>query len=75
MVQILTEPKNSLVKQYRKLMEYDDVDLELIPGGSGSDCRSGRGAWYWCPWPACHPGGGHDPRIMYDVPSIQRWSR
>ena len=31
MVQILTEPKNSLVKQYRKLMEYDDVDLEFTP--------------------------------------------
>lgn len=32
MVQILTEPKNALVKQYRKLMEYDDVDLEFTPG-------------------------------------------
>ena len=31
MVQILTEPKNSLVKQYRTLMEYDDVDLEFTP--------------------------------------------
>ena len=29
MVQILTEPKNALVKQYQKLMEYDDVDLEF----------------------------------------------
>ena len=28
MVQILTEPKNALVKQYQKLMEYDDVELE-----------------------------------------------
>lgn len=28
MMQILTEPKNALVKQYQKLMEYDDVDLE-----------------------------------------------
>lgn len=27
LVQVLTEPKNALVKQYRKLMEYDDVDL------------------------------------------------
>ncbi len=31
MVQILTEPKNALVKQYRKLMEYDEVDLEFQP--------------------------------------------
>ena len=29
MVQILTEPKNALVKQYRKLMSYDNVDLEF----------------------------------------------
>ena len=31
LVRILTEPKNALVKQYRKLMEYDDVDLEFEP--------------------------------------------
>ena len=31
MVRILTEPKNSLVKQYRKLMQYDGVDLEFEP--------------------------------------------
>jgi len=29
LVQILTEPKNSLVKQYRKLFELDGVDLEF----------------------------------------------
>ncbi|GHU38669.1 ATP-dependent Clp protease ATP-binding subunit ClpX [Clostridia bacterium] len=28
-IQILTEPKNSLVKQYRKLFEIDDVELEF----------------------------------------------
>ena len=28
-VRILTEPKNALVKQYKKLLEYDDVDLEF----------------------------------------------
>ena len=31
MVRILTEPKNALVKQYQKLMEYDDVKLEFQP--------------------------------------------
>ena len=31
LVRILTEPKNALVKQYKKLMEYDDVDLEFEP--------------------------------------------
>ncbi|MDD4528058.1 MAG: ATP-dependent Clp protease ATP-binding subunit ClpX [Candidatus Margulisbacteria bacterium] len=29
MVQILTEPKNALVKQYKKLMEYDNVELDF----------------------------------------------
>ena len=31
MVQILTEPKNALVKQYQKLMDYDQVELEFLP--------------------------------------------
>ena len=31
LVRILTEPKNALVKQYQKLMEYDMVDLEFQP--------------------------------------------
>ena len=28
LVRILQEPKNALVKQYQKLLEYDDVDLD-----------------------------------------------
>ena len=31
LVQILTEPKNALVKQYQKLMEYDMVELVFEP--------------------------------------------
>ena len=31
MVKILTEPKNALVKQYEKLLEYDEVDLTFQP--------------------------------------------
>ena len=31
LVKILTEPKNALVKQYKKLMEYDEVELEFQP--------------------------------------------
>ncbi|MEI6132033.1 MAG: ATP-dependent Clp protease ATP-binding subunit ClpX [Bacillota bacterium] len=29
LLRILTEPKNALVKQYRKLFEYDDVELDF----------------------------------------------
>ena len=32
LVRILTEPKNALVKQYKKLLDYDDVDLEFEQG-------------------------------------------
>ena len=30
-MQILTEPRNALVKQYQKLFELDDVQLEFTP--------------------------------------------
>ena len=30
-MRILTEPKNALVKQYKKLLEYDEVELEFQP--------------------------------------------
>jgi ATP-dependent Clp protease ATP-binding subunit ClpX len=32
LVQILTGPKNALVKQYAKIFELDDVELEVTPG-------------------------------------------
>ena len=32
LVRILTEPKNALVKQYKKLMEYDNVELNFTEG-------------------------------------------
>ena len=31
LVQILTEPKNALIRQYHKLFELDNVDLEFTP--------------------------------------------
>ena len=30
-MKIITEPKNALVKQYRKLFEMDNVELEIRP--------------------------------------------
>ena len=32
LVRILTEPKNALVKQYKKLLEYDEVELDFADG-------------------------------------------
>ncbi|MCQ2465177.1 MAG: ATP-dependent Clp protease ATP-binding subunit ClpX [Oscillospiraceae bacterium] len=31
LVQILTEPKNALVKQYEKLFDYDNIEFEIEP--------------------------------------------
>ena len=31
LVQILTEPRNAIIKQYQKLLSYDEVDLQFEP--------------------------------------------
>ncbi|MEI7833539.1 MAG: ATP-dependent Clp protease ATP-binding subunit ClpX, partial [bacterium] len=31
LVRILTEPRNSLIKQYKRIMEWDKVELEITP--------------------------------------------
>ena len=31
LIRILTEPKNALVRQYAKLLSFDNVDLEFTP--------------------------------------------
>jgi ATP-dependent Clp protease ATP-binding subunit ClpX len=36
LVQILTEPRNALVKQYQKLFEMDGVELEFEPDALGA---------------------------------------
>ncbi|MDB5100048.1 MAG: ATP-dependent Clp protease ATP-binding subunit ClpX [Cyanobacteria bacterium RYN_339] len=36
LVQILTEPKNAILKQYRRLLSMDDVDLEFTPDSIGA---------------------------------------
>ena len=39
MVQILTQPKNALVKQYQKLFEMDGVELEIRPSALSAIAR------------------------------------
>jgi len=39
MVQILTEPKNALVKQYQRLFAMDGVELEIRPSALGAIAR------------------------------------
>lgn len=38
--QVLTEPKDSLVKQYRKLFRYDNVDLNFTPSAIAEIAKS-----------------------------------
>ena len=39
LVQILTEPKNALVKQYQKLFSMEDVELEIRPAAMNAIAR------------------------------------
>ena len=36
LVQILTEPKNALIKQYQRLFEYENVKLNFVDGAIGA---------------------------------------
>ena len=36
LVQILTEPRNALIKQYAKIFEFDDVELDITPAALGA---------------------------------------
>ena len=68
LVRILTEPKNALVKQYQKLLEYDMVDLEFQPEAltAAADKAIERGIG------ARGLRAGREEvmtQVMYDVPS------
>ena len=56
LIDILTTPKNALVKQYQKFFEFDGVELEFDEAGAGRHRRSGH--------PALHrrPRAAGDPR-------------
>ena len=55
LVSILTEPKNSLVKQYEKIFSFEDVELEFTAGRTRRDRRSGAAARHGCAWAAGDP--------------------
>ena len=42
MVQILKEPKNAILKQYHKLLELDEVDLEFTDGALRAIARAAK---------------------------------
>ena len=57
LIQILTEPRNALVKQYRRLLELDGVDLEFTPDALEAIADQANSARHRCPRPARDPGG------------------
>ena len=57
LVQILSEPKNALVKQYTRLFEMDGVELEFTERRAGGHRRPGDPPRHRRPRPARHHGG------------------
>ena len=65
LIKILVEPKNSLVKQYQKVFEFEDVELEFTRDALERDRRPGAAARHRRPRPAGDPRRGaarHDVR-------------
>ena len=65
LVRILTEPKNALVRQYQKVFEFEDVELEFDDRRAEGDRRPRPVARHRRPRPAGDPRGGapqHDVR-------------
>jgi hypothetical protein len=57
LVQILTEPKNALVKQYQRLFELEDVQLTFTDDALKRDRQEGHRAQDRRAWPALDHGG------------------
>ena len=50
LVRILTEPKNALTKQYIRLFEMEDAEIEFRPNALNCCCKESDGAKNWCSW-------------------------
>ena len=61
-MRILTEPKNALVKQYKKLLEYDEVELEFQPEALEAIADKAIEREHRRPGPAGRHGGDPDSR-------------
>ena len=60
LVQILTEPRNALVKQYQKFFEMEGAELEFTPDALRRDRQEGQGQGHRRPRPAVDRRGDHD---------------
>ena len=57
LVRILTEPKNCLVNQYKKLFQLDKVELEFQPEALRAIAKKTLERKTGRPWAAFHYGG------------------
>jgi ATP-dependent Clp protease ATP-binding subunit ClpX len=76
LIQILTEPKNALIKQYQKLFSMEDVELEIRPGALIGHCQKSTGSQDRCARPAFHPRtrpARHDVRTPWHGECLKRW--
>ena len=74
LVQVLTEPRNAIVKQYQELFDMDGVELEFTQAGLEAAAEGAVG----------HPTGARHLRyiiedalldVMYELPSIEGAAR
>jgi ATP-dependent Clp protease ATP-binding subunit ClpX len=71
LVDILTKPKNALVKQYKKLFEMDDVKLKFTDGALDAVASEAQGATLRRPGPAGHPREVDARRHVRHPPSVR----
>ena len=62
LVQIMTEPKNALVKQYRRFFEMEGADLEFTPEALDRDRQEGQEEGHRRPRPPLDRRGDHARR-------------
>jgi ATP-dependent Clp protease ATP-binding subunit ClpX len=61
LIQILSTPKNALVKQYQKMFQIDGVELVFDDTALDAIAEQALGTRHGCPGPAGHHGGSTSP--------------
>ena len=69
LIQILTEPKNALVKQYQRLFEMEDVELTFHESALHEIAKRGIIRKTASPRPAFDHGGRSCLDTMFELPN------
>lgn len=65
LIRILTEPKNALVKQYQKLFDFDNIQLELTDDALTAVATEAIAQKDRRTWSALHYGGNADGQYVH----------